>query len=235
MKTTQKLICAVAVFCSTATFAQEGKPAEMSAEDKAYMEYMTPGPAHKELAASEGIWSEDLTMWMAPGAPEVKSTATVANKMIMGGRYLQGMHRGTMMGMPFEGMNIVGYDNKKGVYQSTWIDNMGTGIMMLTGTWNKATNMLESKGTMIDPVTGADMQVRETYFIKDNDHHIMEMFMTTANGKEYKSMHIEMVRKPMKPTNGISNQPPPRPAAPGKGDPAKTQDPSKVPATPKTE
>ncbi|MBK9333372.1 MAG: DUF1579 family protein [Ignavibacteria bacterium] len=29
----------------------------------------------------------------------------------MGGRYQQGKHTGDMMGMPFEGMSLLGYDN----------------------------------------------------------------------------------------------------------------------------
>ncbi len=33
------------------------------------------------------------------------------------------------MGMPFEGMGIDGYDNLAKQYVSTWVDNMGTGIM----------------------------------------------------------------------------------------------------------
>lgn len=39
---------------------------------KAWMTYMTPGDMHKMLAESEGEWNEDITMWMAPGAPPLK-------------------------------------------------------------------------------------------------------------------------------------------------------------------
>jgi len=47
---------------------------------------MTPGDMHKMLAAAEGIWEEDITMWMDPAAPATKSTATSKIEMIMGGR-----------------------------------------------------------------------------------------------------------------------------------------------------
>ena len=79
-----------------------------------------------------GEWNEEVTMWMAPGAPPTVSKATAKNEMIMGGRYQLSKSTGTMMGMPFEGMSTVGYDNAKKQFTSTWIDNFGTGTMALT-------------------------------------------------------------------------------------------------------
>jgi hypothetical protein len=53
--------------------------------------------------------------------------ATCTNTMILGGRYQQSMIKGNMMGMPFEGMGLLGYDNAQKLFYSTWVDNMGTG------------------------------------------------------------------------------------------------------------
>ena len=61
--------------------------AQDDAASKAWMAYMTPGEMHQMLAKDDGEWNEEITMWMAPGAPPSKSTATAVNKMIMGGRY----------------------------------------------------------------------------------------------------------------------------------------------------
>jgi hypothetical protein len=41
--------------------------------------------------------------------PQPKARAK--NEMIMGGRYLMGSYKGEMMGMPFEGYSMTGYDN----------------------------------------------------------------------------------------------------------------------------
>jgi hypothetical protein len=35
--------------------------------------------------------------------------------------------------MPFEGISTLGYDNAKKTFFSTWIDNMGTGMMVMEG------------------------------------------------------------------------------------------------------
>lgn len=190
MKTSHKLLCMLSLFSCTLVQAQDMDPAQQ----KAWAEYMTPAEQHKLLAMGKGNWTEEVTMWMSAEAPPMKSTAKITNTMIMGGRYQQGIHKGNMMGQPFEGMSIVGYDNKLKVYQSTWIDNMGTGIMMMTGNWNDQMKAIEFKGSQVDPITGAMMAVREVYTVVNDNEHTLEMYMTPADGKEYKSMHIVMKR-----------------------------------------
>ena len=96
--------------------------------------------------------------------------------------------------MPFEGVSILGYDNAKKVFQSTWIDNFGTGITNMTGAWDQATNTVNFTGTSLDPMTGNDMNIRQTFKIIDDNNQIIEMF-STMGGKEIKTMEIKMTRK----------------------------------------
>jgi len=190
MKRITLTICTVlvTVLCSNLS-------AQSEAEMKAWMEYMTPGDIHKMLAKSDGEWNEDISMWMAPGAPVQKSTSTCINKMILGGRYQSSTHTGSFNGMPFEGISTVAFDNAKKTFTTTWIDNMGTGIMVMEGKWDDKTKTLNTKGKQTDPMTGKDMIVRETFQIIDDDTQKMEMFMTPAGGKEYKSMEMILTRK----------------------------------------
>ena len=182
------LLCIVAF---TPAYSQTDKKA---AEEKAWNDYMTPGPAHQMLARSDGEWNEELTMWMEPGAEPVKSKATAVNKMIMGGRYQHATHTGNVMGMPFEGMGITGYDNAKKVYLSTWIDNMGTGMMYSEGKWNDKNKTVDYVGTSLDPVSGKELKIRQIFKKVDENTETLEMF-TTRDGKEFKSMEIKMTRK----------------------------------------
>lgn len=183
--------CAVTI--TALCFQLQAQPSE--AEMKAWMEYMTPGDVHKMLAKSDGEWNEDINMWMTPGAPVQKSTASCMNKMILGGRYQSSTHTGSFNGMPFEGISTVAYDNAKKAFVTTWVDNMGTGIMVMEGNWDDKTKTLNTKGKQTDPMTGKDMMVRETFQIIDDNTQKMEMFMTPAGGKEYKSMEIVFTRK----------------------------------------
>jgi hypothetical protein len=196
-------ILAITLFVAGSAFAQTGTdkaatPVPSAAEQemmKQWQAYMTPGDMHAMLAKSNGDWNEDIVMWMAPGAPPTKSTATCTNTMILGGRYQQSINKGMFNGMPFEGISTMGYDNSKKTFQSTWVDNMGTGIMTMEGKYDPATKTMNSTGKQVDPMTGKDMDVRETFVIMDDNNQMMTMYMTPAGGKEYKSMEIKFTRK----------------------------------------
>jgi hypothetical protein len=162
---------------------------------KNWQAYMTPGDMHKMLAKSDGEWNGDVTMWMYPGAPEQKSKSTAVNKMIMNGLYQEANHSGDMMGMPFSGKSIVGFDNHLKQFVSTWIDNMGSGVMVMKGPWDDATKTITLKGSMIDPGTKAETAVKETFKIVDDNNQEMEMFVMTPDGKEFKTMNIKYTRK----------------------------------------
>jgi len=176
------------------------EPAPMAEMDSAtvanaWMEYMTPGEAHKMMANEEGNWNCDMTFWMGPDAPPQKETSSCEIKMILDGRYQQSTYTGNMMGMPFEGISTVAYDNATNEYVSTWIDNMGTGMMVMRGTYNGNTRTTTLNGTMVDPVTKTVKEVRELYDIVDENTRKMQMFETPKGGKKYKSMEIIMTRK----------------------------------------
>ena len=192
MKLTLKAIYAIFLLAYSCTsYAQNNDDAM-----KSWTAYMTPGEVHKMLAKDDGEWVEEITMWMAPGTSPSKSTATVTNKMILGGRYQEAWHVGTIGRMPFEGISLIGYDNAKKVYFTTWIDNMSTGIMQLEGPWNESTKSMELKGSMINPANGQECHMREVYKIVDDNTQIMEMYgPDPATGKEFKSMEIKFTRK----------------------------------------
>lgn len=162
---------------------------------KAWEDYMTPGEPHKMLALESGAWNEDMTMWMEPGAEPMKNTMTADSKMIYGDRYQETIHKGEFMGMPFEGKSTLAYNQASQMYTSTWIDNMSTGIMVMSGKYDEATKTINFSGTTVDPVTKKDKAVRETYTIIDDNTRKMEMFDIDFSGKEYKSMEIIMTRK----------------------------------------
>jgi len=175
--------------------ADEWVPVDSATAEKAWGAYMTPGEPHKMLARSDGNWKGEMTMWMAPDGPPMKSMTSGTNKMIMGGRYQVSTFKGDFMGMPFEGISTTAYDNAKKVYISNWIDNMGTGMMNMEGTWDEAAKAINFKGRMICPANGKECDVRETYKIIDENTHLMEMYgPDMKTGKEYKNMEIKFTR-----------------------------------------
>lgn len=172
-----------------------GETMDSAAIDRAWKDYMTPGAQHKMLADETGSWNVTLTFWMTPDAKPQTDKATAETKMIMDGRYQEVVYKGTMMGMPWEGKNTVAFNNKSGMFTSTFIDNSGTGMMVATGTYDEPTKTVNYKGESVDPITGKTVRYRETYTIVDAKTRKMEMFDTKGGQPEYKSMEIIMTRK----------------------------------------
>lgn len=156
--------------------------------------YMTPGEMHKMMASWNGKWTADVTSWMAEDAPPTKSTGTAVNSMALGGRYQVSSFKGNFNGMPFEGMGTLAYDNAKKTFISTWLDNMGTGVMKLEGTWDAAAKTMDMRGKMVDPGTGKEVDAHETFVVKDDKTQVMTMYAPGANGKEFKTMEIIFTR-----------------------------------------
>lgn len=169
-------------------------PMDSAAQQKAWMDYATPSAPHKMMAEEVGTWNCDMTFWMGPDAKPEKATSTADIKMVLGGRYQEGYYKGTMMGQPFEGKSTLAYNNASKEFTTTFIDNMGTGMMVAMGKWNDANKAIELKGDMVNPMNGKKTAYREMYTIVDANTRKMEMF-DTKEGKEYKSMEIVMKRK----------------------------------------
>jgi hypothetical protein len=163
--------------------------AQTEAEMKAWQNYMTPSESHELIKKYDGEWLEDITMWNSPDAAPIKSEAKATVSMIMGGRYQQSIITGNMMGMSFEGMSILGYDNAKKVFISTWIDNFGTGVMTLTGKWEQPEKVMTFSGMSVDPMTGKEQKIKQVIRFVDINTQKMEMYMI-VNEKEIKTMEL---------------------------------------------
>jgi hypothetical protein len=98
------------------------------------------------------------------------------------------------MGMPFEGHGTMAYDNVQKKYLSTWIDNMGTGIMFGSGTCANNGTEWSMTADMADPMSGKMVTTRSVTKLVDADHMTMDMFGPGPDGKEAKMMSIAATR-----------------------------------------
>jgi hypothetical protein len=117
--------------------------------------------------------------------------------MVMGGRYLKIFYQGTMMGMPFEGMGVHAYNNYLNKYIYTWIDNMGTGIMVSKGTLDKSGKVLTEYAVVDDIFTGEKTKTKSVTTFINPDKWLMEMYMISSQG-EFKSLVVTHTRKQSK-------------------------------------
>ena len=90
-----------------------------------------PGPQHRELAALEGEWTQEVTYTMGTPQP-VKASGTVRNRMILGGRFLVSERvsktppGGPMGNFEMEAMTIYGFDGRTKEYTVIELDTTGT-------------------------------------------------------------------------------------------------------------
>ncbi len=172
-------------------------PGMTEADMMACMEAGTPGEMHKHLAKGLGVWTGKTTMWMTPGAEPMHSECVSTVTSAMDGRYIKCEINGEMPGMgPFMGFGLYGYDNVSKQFQSTWIDNCGTGMMVGTGELSSDHKVMTWNFKYHCPITKKPTVMREVETITGADTKKLEMFgPDPKTGKEFKMMEIAFTRK----------------------------------------
>jgi hypothetical protein len=166
--------------------------AKMKADMDAMMKLGQPGEHHKRLDTFVGKWKVTGKSWMDPNQKATEFSGTVESTWLLGGRYLQSVHKAAFFGMPFEGRAIDGYDNGTHEYFSTWIDNMGTGVMVFRGTCEDPCKVLTETGEGFDPISGKMIKTKEVTTYVDPDTYRFEMYTVgvAPDGKDVKVMEL---------------------------------------------
>jgi hypothetical protein len=173
--------------------AQEGQGQDQEAMMKAYLEAAKPGPAHAKLAEMAGDWDYVMRTYDDPEHPmEITGTATMT--MVMGGRYLRQETDGMMMGSPFNGVGVTGYNNATKEYESIWYDNMGTGIMKSVGS-DDGTGKVVMHSEYTDPLTGKTIHVKTVSETVSKDEQRFVWYNVDGD-TEVKSFEITYTRRP---------------------------------------
>jgi hypothetical protein len=178
--------------------AKDKKPAkEMDPQTmmELYQKLATPGEPHKLFASLAGSWTTTTKEWMEPGKPPTESTGTADLKMLLDGRFLYQEFVSQMMGQPFSGIGIDGYDNLRKKYVTTWIDTMGTGFFTMEGTASTDGKTITLKGQHAE-LGGGQMTHRAVWKIADSNTQTFDMYGTHQGGKEMKMLEIAYTRKP---------------------------------------
>ena len=200
---TAPVSAATALSATTAATTAAPSAEDMQKMMAQMMELSKTGENHKLLASLDGTWNRTVKMWMDGDTrkkPDV-SKITAVRKSIMDGRYVV-MDVNGKMEMPgpdgkkkevaFKGLGTEGYDNVKKKFVGTWMDNMGTGIMMSEGDYDPATKTFTYTGEM-EMMPGMKQKIREVMKITDKDHMDFEYY-EDRGGKETKTMEIAYTR-----------------------------------------
>jgi hypothetical protein len=192
--------------CVPAMAADDKKASDKQPSEAEMMAMMTEmaktGENHKMLQEGTGSWAYTVKFWMSPDGPAMESSGTAAGRSVFDGRYLITEHTGKMQmpgadgkmqDMEFKGMGTEGYDNAKKKFVASWIDNMGTGIMHMEGTYDPSTKTLTYTGEY-EMMPGVKTKVRETIKYTDKNHRTFEVYEARGD-KVVKTMEMTYTRK----------------------------------------
>lgn len=172
-----------------------GGGADQEAMMKEWHKWTDPSAMHKHLEKLAGNWNVVMKLTMDPSAPPMESKGTCTNTLVIGGRWVRQEYKGEMMGMPYEGMGMVGYDNFRKEFVCNWTDNMTTAMLRLTGACNEQGTEFNLTGTMDEPMSGErDKKFRHVWKFSGMDAYSMEMFDNIPGKGEVKVMELALTR-----------------------------------------
>lgn len=155
----------------------------------------TPGPAHKALDAFVGNWKAEVKCWGEEGGQPEVSQATAKTSWTLNGHFLEEEFHGEMMGKPFTGRSLLGYDNTKQKFNSVWVSDMQTSILTSEGKGENGNKVITLEGKSDCPATGRkDVPVRMVFRVLTPDKHVFEMY-DASKGQNLKTMEITYTRK----------------------------------------
>ena len=180
---------------STGSAAVLDRPAEKSGAGKSDAEKQemrkkmeaagTPGPAHKALEAFVGNWKAEVKCWCEPGGAPQVSHGTAKTSWILNGRFLDEEFHGEMMGKPFIGRSLMGYDNIKQTFNTVWVSDMQTSIFTSEGKGENGNKVITLEGRANCPATGRkDIPMKTVLRVLSPDKRVFEMFNDGAKTME---------------------------------------------------
>jgi hypothetical protein len=151
----------------------------------------TPGPAHKAIDAFAGNWKAEVKCWCEPGGAPQVSQGTSAGAWILNGHFLVTEFHGEMMGKPFIGRTLMGFDNIKQTFNTVWVSDAQTSILTSEGKGENGNKTITMEGKGSCPATGRkDVPVKTVFRVISPEKNVFEMFNDGA-----KTMEITYTRK----------------------------------------
>ncbi|MFZ1312583.1 MAG: DUF1579 domain-containing protein [Chitinophagaceae bacterium] len=156
---------------------------------KAWQDFATPGPEHTWMNNHAGTWvCDSVAQWMDPAQPPTYSKATDVVTVAMNGLYQMSDFSSNMMGMEMKSHGMMGFDKMKKKFVLSWIDNLGSGIVQMEGSYDVATKTLNMSGKQSDPGMKKETAMRQVLTFHNDDSYTMAMYGTGHDGKEAKFM-----------------------------------------------
>ena len=172
-------------FNSTFLHAQDSNP---------WTVYMTPSKVHQRLSQFTGNFTMEIAMSIETGKEPTIIVVNSEHKMLLGGRFLEMKQQGVMMGMDYQSIMTIGFNNIDRQMSLTTITNMGTGTLSSIGEWEEQTKTANLFGQLTNPLTKDIIKVRQTLTFVDDNTILIESYDTEADQPEKKTIQYKLIR-----------------------------------------
>lgn len=159
-----------------------------------WTEYIEPSKVHTLISQYEGNFKMEIKMSMGEGKEPSITIVEGQNKMLLGGRFLELKQNGTLMGMDYQSIMTMGFNNTDKKMALTTITNMGTGTLSLFGYFNEDFKTAALFGQLTNPDSKNSINVKQVVSFIDNDTIKIESFDKETDEPEKKTVEYLLIR-----------------------------------------
>jgi hypothetical protein len=159
-----------------------------------WSEYMTPSDVHTMLAKYIGSFKMEITMSMGEEKEPAIIIIDSEHTMLLGGRFLEMKQQGKMMGMDYQSIMNIGFNNTDKKMALTTITNMGTGTLSLFGNWDEKAKSAALYGELTNPVSKNTINVKQVVTFVNENTILIESFDQEGDTPEKKTVQYKLMR-----------------------------------------
>jgi hypothetical protein len=174
-------------------------PAEAKSHEEQMPNWMRrglPGPGHAALEPLVGTWDVHMSFYATFGRspdepPIVAEGSNCKRQLVAGGRYVEDLTEGTVMGAPYWRKGWLGYSNMDKRYEWITIDGVNSNMMIYAGNATAGAKVLTSmtgvftdQGVAAEQYVGKPVGMRTVITIESNDRHIFELYFKPPDKPE---------------------------------------------------
>lgn len=166
----------------------------MNAQQDPWAVYMTPSDTHSFLGRYAGTFKMEMTMAMGEGPKPTIIVLDSEHRMLLGGRFLEMRQHGSIMGMDYQAIMTLGYNNTDKKMALTTITNLGTGTLSLSGEWNAKSRSAVLLGQLTNPVNKKPVNIKQVVSFLDQDTILIESYDHEGDAPERKTAQYKLIR-----------------------------------------
>lgn len=159
-----------------------------------WAEYMKPSSIHTLFQQYVGSFRMDIIMAAGEGKEPTIITVDSEHIMLLGGRFLEMKQQGNMMGMDYQSIMTLGFNNTDNKIALTTITNMGTGTLSLFGDWDDQSKSATLLGALTNPLTKNSIKVKQVLSFVDSDSILIESYDKEGDNPEKMTVQYKLTR-----------------------------------------